>query len=565
MSIRYTRVGWQDAPSTDTPVDAANLNHMDNGILAISEELDTELPLVREQISDASGEVSQLKTYQSHQLDDTTFVFGQGACSIFACAASWLRNNDKLYYGNNGNCNSFNVVSEENVVPVTSPKSETILDGRYPIDCMNFVEMCLRGIGFEESAYGDGSNISKYPRMSLDWKKWDFVKYAFVQDNTVETTPVIEPTEDDWKSSPNYRRVLTWQFARFFRDHGLYTPIHEYNSNELNHILQAGDIVWFGNPSSADFGNRFGGIYHCAIFVYANKDGNPVILDATSDDPDNTLRIRTPGGAHSAARIVGYSRVPLGDLGGMGLKSNINLLLDSCNLQYQSSEIVYLKVRSQKWNVYKFTVAYLYTDASDIKTSFPAIWWDPPDFILNRLTESTTQAKEANKWYICDIVVSMDDSHALFSAVQSRITDANDRFSVRMYPEPSNAAYVRCISVTPILLRENERFSDGYFELEDRYSSEIFASHSALAKWAYDTFGKRISTGRSMVLSGLFTINSSYDRFMIKIIRIRSDVCKIGVYNNTLSGVVATLKHSDTDFTYQEYGIGTFPIESWVS
>ena len=57
MPIRYTRVGWQDAPSTETPIDAANLNHMDNGILALSEEVDTELPLLRDQINDVSADI----------------------------------------------------------------------------------------------------------------------------------------------------------------------------------------------------------------------------------------------------------------------------------------------------------------------------------------------------------------------------------------------------------------------------------------------------------------------------------------------------------------------------
>lgn len=57
MPIRYTRVGWQDAPSTETPIDAANLNHMDNGILALSEEMDTELPLIRDQINDVSADI----------------------------------------------------------------------------------------------------------------------------------------------------------------------------------------------------------------------------------------------------------------------------------------------------------------------------------------------------------------------------------------------------------------------------------------------------------------------------------------------------------------------------
>ncbi len=62
MPIRYTRVGWQDAPSTDTPIDAANLNHMDNGILAISEELDTELSLIRDQVENAETAVQNAQT-----------------------------------------------------------------------------------------------------------------------------------------------------------------------------------------------------------------------------------------------------------------------------------------------------------------------------------------------------------------------------------------------------------------------------------------------------------------------------------------------------------------------
>lgn len=60
MSVGYTRVGWQDAPSTDTPIDAANLNHMDNGILALSEEVDTELPLLDQRISELERLIAEL-------------------------------------------------------------------------------------------------------------------------------------------------------------------------------------------------------------------------------------------------------------------------------------------------------------------------------------------------------------------------------------------------------------------------------------------------------------------------------------------------------------------------
>lgn len=60
MAVNYTRVGWQDAPSTETPIDAANLNHMDNGILALSEEVDTELPLLDQRISELERRIAEL-------------------------------------------------------------------------------------------------------------------------------------------------------------------------------------------------------------------------------------------------------------------------------------------------------------------------------------------------------------------------------------------------------------------------------------------------------------------------------------------------------------------------
>lgn len=59
MSVKYTRVNWQDAPSVDTPVNAANLNHMDNGILLLSEEYDTDVPLMKRQIFDLQSNLEE--------------------------------------------------------------------------------------------------------------------------------------------------------------------------------------------------------------------------------------------------------------------------------------------------------------------------------------------------------------------------------------------------------------------------------------------------------------------------------------------------------------------------
>lgn len=38
--MAYTKINWQDSPSTATPLTAANLNHMDDGIYNISSTLD---------------------------------------------------------------------------------------------------------------------------------------------------------------------------------------------------------------------------------------------------------------------------------------------------------------------------------------------------------------------------------------------------------------------------------------------------------------------------------------------------------------------------------------------
>ena len=58
MALNYTRVGWEDAPSRNTPVDAANLNHMDNGILALSTAYDEDVPRLQEQVEDLASNIA---------------------------------------------------------------------------------------------------------------------------------------------------------------------------------------------------------------------------------------------------------------------------------------------------------------------------------------------------------------------------------------------------------------------------------------------------------------------------------------------------------------------------
>ena len=47
MAKRYARINWQDAPSTATPRNAANLNKMDKGI----DDLDNEIEALNDNLA----------------------------------------------------------------------------------------------------------------------------------------------------------------------------------------------------------------------------------------------------------------------------------------------------------------------------------------------------------------------------------------------------------------------------------------------------------------------------------------------------------------------------------
>lgn len=66
------------------------------------------------------------------------YGFSESTCNnlgIFKCVKTWLDNNDKLYYGNAGNPNSFNY-SNGVATLVSDVKDGTVVDNKYPLDCM---------------------------------------------------------------------------------------------------------------------------------------------------------------------------------------------------------------------------------------------------------------------------------------------------------------------------------------------------------------------------------------------------------------------------------------------
>ncbi len=117
MPIKYTRVGWQDAPSMETPIDAANLNHMDNGILALSEAYDVEIPTVQEQFQDVLKEVSELKQLVNQRchrgmiIHSTTLSTEADVIAAYG-GEHWIQHKGYFLYGDNAGVSANNAVAD---------------------------------------------------------------------------------------------------------------------------------------------------------------------------------------------------------------------------------------------------------------------------------------------------------------------------------------------------------------------------------------------------------------------------------------------------------------------
>lgn len=496
------------------------------------------------------------------QLDDPTFVFGQGSNAIFACAATWLKNNDKLYYGNADLCNSFYVDADGNVIPAYEPKPGIEIEGRFPLDCMAFVDMCLRGIGFEDSMYGNQSNQSRYPCTSLKWSSKQFNMYAKVWDNTLEIAPVIKDNDSYWTPTNDYHRVLTWQYARFLRDHDLYVPLRGVTNLKMKQCLRVGDILWFGNPENSEYAGHFDGIYHCAIFMGWNKD-QCMILDCNGIDANATVSIRHATGAHSSAYLMGYSRIPLGTTGTTGMESGIDLRISNGAFSGYAStqEKVYLKTKTRKFNTYKFTVSYMYFSAVDATRAFPSILWGASYLNVNRLTANSVKHVESYKFYTDDIIVTINNTDANFDA--SQVTDVNDYFMAQFYPAPSSTAYIHIDKVEPILLIDGIDSGD-YLRL-NRQTYSFTDYHDACNYMATNFLANVNSDSIMRFKFWTNTVGGSGQNLSAAIVKYRTDTYKVAVWNNTGYGCIMTKKFGVTDPVYTDYtSSNPFPLEDWV-
>jgi hypothetical protein len=260
---------------------------------------------------------------------------GYNNYQIFKCAKTWFDNNEKLTYDNAYNPNSFNRVDKVNFF-VTEPESD-----QCPIDCMSFVQMCLRGVGFNQSIFGDKTNRSLYPSVPIDWLSDDLCRYITIRSDGYIMS---YPDTIDWE------RVTTNQFAEYLYNMGLY---HSITSEEQCKSLLIGDIVFFGTKLRNYARKRFQGIYHCGIVCGTDVDNSDILVLEAIDTDNHKLPIRIAKRKFTEDYITGYCRLPLGKKNIVTNKLNKNVVVN-------------------KNEVYNVKLKVVYNDES-FNTSFPCI------------------------------------------------------------------------------------------------------------------------------------------------------------------------------------------------
>ena len=351
------------------------------------------------------------------------------------CLKTWLYNNDKLRYSNQGgNPNSFNRVNKVNSM-ITEPLASSVVDGKYPIDCQSLVMICLMGIGFEESVFGDRSNTPKYPRAPINFLSDDFCKYTLIVGHGERKT---------LPDNISYRRLATWQFAEFLDSIGMYYHVGEGFSLDS---LQPGDILFEGRD---EYLPKLDGIFHAEFYVgKTHLDGVWVAESASSQDT-YPVHIRHKSISTLKEKLVGYARIPLGYNNYGNVNDNI-ATFTSGNTSFKHTAT--LDAPAANWDLYEVTVKYTYKDANAIGNAFPAI--DIGMWIYSRYDDDTMPNVEVNVPIVIKHIVCVNPEY--HELTDDNITTLTATLYVprdRSYTMTDSAGTTQIISVKA-LMRKN--------------------------------------------------------------------------------------------------------------
>lgn len=185
MPIKYTRVGWQDAPSMETPIDAANLNHMDNGILALSEAYDVEIQNVLKEVSELKQLVNQ-RCHVGMIIHSTTLSTEAKVIAVYG-GEHWIQHTGYFLYGDNAG------VTDNNAVADGGEANHTLTVEEMPSHRHNV-----------SSGWEDAAGID---RLVYSAKNGSYQDYGVGTVNFIENTGGGQPHNN----MPPYKKVYIWE------------------------------------------------------------------------------------------------------------------------------------------------------------------------------------------------------------------------------------------------------------------------------------------------------------------------------------------------------------------
>ena len=427
---------------------------------------------------------------------------------------------------------------------VSNIKSGTIKNNRYPLDCMSFVFMCLLGIGFEESIFGDKTNLARYPKASLPYFQDDFYAYTKYENDSSQREK-IEPNES-WK------RVTTWQFAKYLDDRGLYHKIYDYNFDSL----RIGDILFYGN-FTGEYEDRFNGIGHCCIYMGIGRFGQPIVCDCTSDNIDYPIRVHSEPINWARLHFVGYARIPVG----MNIYGHNQFVLTTENILKQPvscfsksiNRTIWLDRPIKKWDSFLIRFIFTYKNESDIGTNFPCFKIMPSNFVFARYGDNGLLPKfKVNEPFLCEMVIFL--SPELYDFENDTTQQQYLTFST--YPNTINNYDVQILEVIPIISQPvisgpgvwvPSIKAENYQEAIDILYNNIFNRMDTLT----DIKGiVKIAIGSADAIP-----------FIYRIIRYKSTESKSYIINSSRAGISRETSNGATTYTtYSRTNLAPFDL-----
>ena len=275
--MAYTRVNWEDSPSTNTPISASNLNKMDKGIKDNYDEIQTKATLedIQDNLVNVSNEVDN--TYK------VNLIKGKNLCSGYNQSlyinsgvnqATIVSGNTGLYIPVSGGDYTISTTDTQTIyrvgltLNVPNTKSQTLYSGinkdntsdSITIDTTGYDFLCITCTDLSKIQIEKGSTATTYE---------EFVPNSILVDNEKYTDTLNVGTSLD-----NRSRVNVLHSKNLF----------DYNNYTINNTSNGTFTI---ANDTLNFNNNTGNAYVITFKKIKVKPNTTYTLNGIPNDPDN--------------------------------------------------------------------------------------------------------------------------------------------------------------------------------------------------------------------------------------------------------------------------------------